>query len=1328
MSRDTNYSALFNQLLEVDGPFLTVPIARRVFGKILDIAEQSKVDDLRVALSEWESDPQELNGRWIRWVLSDLLDLEDEVMLEGPPIAHLSHLVAQHGVTLRPSLVVDDPATDGITPRMLVLEWPHLTPLDVAHKGTDRWTTASPIARAEELCRALKVPLALVTSGDTWVLVHAPADGPASTAVWQSHVWLEERETLDFFVALCGAKSFFGRDEADTIEAIFIESADSEEEVTTTLGRQVKLAVELLVNAFSEADRARHGELLAETTREQVYRAAVTVMMRLVFLLSAEERGLLLLGDDTYDRHYAVSTLWDQLDDRAVEDDALFGRFDAWPRLLATFRLVHDGVTHDRLSLPAYGGQLFDPDRFPFLEGRHADEPFAVGEGDTRLTEAINNRVVKEILRSLQWLTLDKFKEIRRVSYRNLDVEQIGTVYEGLLDYTTVQVSEVTLGLLAKKSKKGNVEPELALTELEEQRDKGKAAFETYLTDELNFSKTELNKLGNEMTDVDYSRLRSACANDDELATRVAPFHAVLRTDLRGLPAVFLTDSYVVTKSSERATTGAHYTPRSVAEMIVKHTLEPLVYEPGPQNEPDPAVWKLRPWQEIVDLKIVDPACGSGAMLVGACRFLAARLVDAWREQNVEPEVGLPLPFADGAPLILPANEDDWLNEAMRVVADRCLYGVDLNEMAVEMCKLSLWLATLAKGKPFSFLDHAIRHGDSLLGVTSVEEIEYLRLGDVVGEQRLGWSETLRDRLDEALALRRDLLAMPTLSTADSEYKRQLFLAAEQKGQELVTIADALTGAYLSTAGGKAGDRDTRLTALAGKIGDEAGDLDDVAASAEFWLNEGRPDLTLERVPLHWPLAFPEVFLQGRGRFDGTVANPPFLGGQKISGALGDRYRDFCVEAIAGGRKGSADLVAYFFLRMHRLSTYLGYLATNTIGQGDTSEVGLEQIIDQGVTIHRAETYVRWPGTASVEAAAVWLAEEWSGPVLLDSDTIDVIDEMLYRRAPGGWRAQALEANSNGSFIGSYVLGMGFTMSPDEAQALIEADKRHAEVLFPYLGGEDLNQSPTHEAPRWVINFFDWPAEKAQEYPAAWDIIERDVKPFRQERKANGEYIRTQDRAKRYWMYGSRAPTLYAEIADLDRVLAICQTSKIQLPVFVPTGQVLSHKTVVLPYDDHFHFGLLSSQLHWHWVIRYGSTMRVDPVYTPSDVFVTFPQPPSDEGADEGLTDTYNRVHDADDKSADIARLRELHRDLDYAVRDAYGWDDLELEHEFHPVRGQGIRYTFSPNVAVEVLYRLLDLNRQRYEAEVADGLHGDTAKKSAAKAKKADHDAPSLF
>lgn len=190
------------------------------------------------------------------------------------------------------------------------------------------------------------------------------------------------------------------------------------------------------------------------------------------------------------------------------------------------------------------------------------------------------------------------------------------------------------------------------------------------------------------------------------------------------------------------------------------------------------------------------------------------------------------------------------------------------------------------------------------------------------------------------------------------------------------------------------------------------------------------------------------------------------------------------------------------------------------------------------------------------------------------------------------------------------------------------------------------------------------------------------------------------------------------------------------MPVFVSARQVFSHSCGLFAYDDDFHFGVLSSGFHYRWACRYASSMRNDLRYTPSDVFDTFAQPSFSQpvadvaqeldefrskrmiDSNEGLTDTYNRVHDGADRTPEIVKLRELHVALDYAVRDAYGWNDLDLEHGFHLVRGQGTRYTFSPDAAVEVLYRLLELNRTRFENEVANGLQDKNKSKPASESK----------
>ena len=290
-------------------------------------------------------------------------------------------------------------------------------------------------------------------------------------------------------------------------------------------------------------------------------------------------------------------------------------------------------------------------------------------------------------------------------------------------------------------------------------------------------------------------------------------------------------------------------------------------------------------------------------------------------------------------------------------------------------------------------------------------------------------------------------------------------------------------------------------------------------------------------------------------------------------------------------------------------------------------------------------------------------------------------------------------------------------MTPEQAHLLIEKDSRNTEVLFPYLNGEDLTQSPTQQASRWVINFFDWPEERARQYSDCFTIVENIVKPQRS--KSNYENF-----ARYWWHHANRRPNLHEAIAKLDRMLTISCVSKAIMPSFVPTGQVLAHPNVAFAYDDDFHLGALSSGFHFRWVVRHASSLRDWTRYSPSDVFETFVQPSYSEDVSHaahaldkfrrnlmvsewiGLTTLYNRIHDPTNQDQPIRQMRALHRDLDHAVQEAYGWNDLDLDHGFHTVRGAGVRYTFAPETADEILDRLLELNRDRYQAEVAEGLH----------------------
>ena len=178
----------------------------------------------------------------------------------------------------------------------------------------------------------------------------------------------KNRLRLRAFRSLLGMERFFGVPDGDTLEAMLAESAQNQQEVTDQLGYQVRQAVEVLIQSLDQADQDHGRELLGNVPETELYEAALTVMMRLVFLFCAEERGLMLLDDETYADNYAVSTLQAQLRETADQhgEEILERRHDAWCRLLSTFRAVYGGVEHDRLKMPAYGGSLFNPDRFRF--------------------------------------------------------------------------------------------------------------------------------------------------------------------------------------------------------------------------------------------------------------------------------------------------------------------------------------------------------------------------------------------------------------------------------------------------------------------------------------------------------------------------------------------------------------------------------------------------------------------------------------------------------------------------------------------------------------------------------------------------------------------------------------------------------------------------------------------------------------------------------------------------------------------------------------------------------------------------------------------------
>ncbi|HVU67336.1 MAG TPA: restriction endonuclease, partial [Ktedonobacteraceae bacterium] len=554
-------------LMDVSGAFLSQVVLGKYFAQGLPKAEnESQVRrELGQAYEEWLNNRESLqlesamHQTWLRFVLTEVLEFVPETLLSGQAIPEtLSRALPEERETLRPDVVVQSPYEGG--PRLLVQFYEKRQ--DLQKVVPERHWKASPATRMAELLRYTGIRLGLVTNGEQWMLVDAPRDETTGYYTWEAALWSEEPLTLRAFRALLGMERFFSVAQDERLEALLAESREKQEEVTTQLGTQVRLAVGTLVRTLDRLDKDSQRTLLREMSEKEVYNAALTVMMRLVFLLCAEEREMLLLGDELYDANYAISTMYKQLQEQADQqgEEVLGLRHDAWSRLLATFRVVYGGVEYLDMRLPAYGGHLFDPDRFPFLEGREPGTSWLDTPAEPLL---IDNRTVLHLLRALQFLQGGNGrKEARRQSFRALDIEQIGHVYEGLLDYTARRAHEPILGLEGSEKQP---EPEVSLHELEEARSKGQARLLALLAERTGRSASALEKALTRKLD-GRALDQVSSTSGEALAPRVLPFAGLLRRDTFGEFLVIPAGSLYTAPGGERRNTGTHYTPRSLTE------------------------------------------------------------------------------------------------------------------------------------------------------------------------------------------------------------------------------------------------------------------------------------------------------------------------------------------------------------------------------------------------------------------------------------------------------------------------------------------------------------------------------------------------------------------------------------------------------------------------------------------------------------------------------------------------------------------------------------------------------------------------------------------
>ena len=1038
-------------------------------------------------------------------------------------------------------------------------------------------------SRHERFVRLLAetgVPAGLLCTDDRIRLIHAPGgETPGYLTFDFSQMAMPAgRPILAAFDMLLSAGAMFMNAEEARLPALLARSREAQAEVSTRLARQVLAALYELLRGFVAAD-AHRGALpaLARESPSDLYSGLIVVLMRLVFLLYTEDRGM-MPGHPVYQQHYSLGGLFARLRaDAAAYPDTMDQRFGAWAQLLSLFRLVYGGGRHGNLSFVARKGRLFDPARFPFLErlplskrsgsaeaaeAGTADEgevppgqsparspgfpgpeagtageaavppdqpsarppefpaPEAGSADETTVPPAppspdnsgrqraedeadlplVPDRTVWRVLENLVML------DGERLSYRTLDVEQIGSVYEAIMGFRIELTAGRSIAVRSRQRTGAAVVIDLdALLSL----DPGKRA------------KAVAERTDHKLTGKAEAALRQAGTVEDAVAALEG------RIDRDATPDVVPAHTPVLQPTDERRRSGSHYTPSTLTGPIVTDALRPLFDHLGPSPAPD----------RILDLKILDPAMGSGAFLVEACRQLARKLVEAWH--------------AHGEPPAIPPDEDELLH-ARRLVAQHCLYGVDKNAMAVDLARLSLWLVTFAKDHEFTFINHALRHGDSLTGL-SLAQIQALHWREDVPAQVEMEEQAVRRCVATARALRARIHAARESATADE--LDDLLGRAESELYGVRTYGDLVLLAFFK--GKKPAERDRiREEHAAYVLTDRA---DRYRDEIEAWRSADPPF-----APFHWEIEFPEVFERENPGFDAVVGNPPFAGKNTVIAAHVAGYLHW-LKAMHEESHGNADLVAHFFRRAFSLMRdggAFGLIATNTIAQGDTRATGLRFICEHGGEIYRARRRVKWPGLAAVVVSVLHVAKSsfpvatakcldggaasdhgagilsaglfpgamrldgeaapdhgagtssagslpgakrldgeaaldhrsttlpagsFSSTKRLDGRAVETITAFLFHRGGHG-DPERLAANAGRSFVGSYVLGMGFTFDDTdrkgvasplaEMRRLIEKDPRNREVIFPYIGGEEVNTSPIHAHHRYVINFRDWPLRR----------------------------------------------------------------------------------------------------------------------------------------------------------------------------------------------------------------------------------------------------------
>ncbi|AMR68744.1 hypothetical protein A0T30_13510 [Aquipseudomonas alcaligenes] len=632
--------------------------------------------------------------------------------------------------------------------------------------------------------------LALVTNGRQWRLVYAGADYDA-WCEWDIDLWFNEGQPSAQTIVwrtLLNRNTLLAEQGKSQFLLAISASRKGQAELSSVLGERVRQGVEELITASHIAIEQAQQQGQAHDYKD-LYVAGSRIIMRCIITLFAEARGLMPVDNPIYQQAYSLEGLRHQLDRRAGGrgNERLSQGRSAWPRLIGLFNLIHAGSAHERLTVPQYGGALFEPGNPSSEDG--ISRALALLESHQNLVSDL------QVHKLLRLLTRTKMK-VRQgrssrwvdapVDFSTLSSEYIGILYEGLLDFELKQAAEndpviflavgnqpaLTLSqletmedkdikqlfeALKKKDKAGDDSDEEGEDDSEEAADIDEGDDST--DEEVESSEDESEENANTSDDSG----EGLTISEDHLARanawlqRAAQIAGLVKKP-RGRKANTTGDEgqqalekagkqlcarmvvpgqfFLVRWGGTRKGAGTFYTRPQLAAPTVRRTLQPLAYE-AVRSEIDPRTgldavveWVPKKPEQILALKVCDPAMGSGSFLAGALRYLTEALTQSlFYHKLIErsEDGGVPR-MADGKLTELLSDEltklnpkDDGFEEALRSqlkrhIVENCLYGVDLDPLAVELGRMALWVETMDRDLPFGFLDHKLKVGNALVG------------------------------------------------------------------------------------------------------------------------------------------------------------------------------------------------------------------------------------------------------------------------------------------------------------------------------------------------------------------------------------------------------------------------------------------------------------------------------------------------------------------------------------------------------------------------------------------------------------------------------------